>query len=229
MPVKPIAKSFRAPLVRKPGRLNWVVVRVPFDAAKVWGKRGQIKIKGEINNFGFRTSLFPDGQGNHYLLVNKKMQKGGGVPPGEVASFRLEPDTEVRSVEVPRELERAMRQDRQLHKFYESLNYSTRREIAKVVSGGKQAETRARRSEQMAERLMETMEAERELPPVMKATLARNPQARAGWERMPPSLKRGTLLGIFYYRNPESRARRLEKAIGLMLEQAQKGKNSTAD
>src|SRR5207249_3074534 len=99
MPAKPSSKSFRAALVRKPGRLNWVVVRVPFDAAKVWGKRGQIKIKGEINNFAFRTSLFPDGQGNHYLLVNKKMQKGGWARPGEVANFRLKLDTELRTVE----------------------------------------------------------------------------------------------------------------------------------
>ena len=57
-------------------RLNWVIVHIPFDAAKCWGLRGQIKVKGEINGFAFRTSLFPTREGWHFLLVNKRMQKG---------------------------------------------------------------------------------------------------------------------------------------------------------
>ncbi len=55
----PAAKRFEARLERLRSRLNWVVIRVPFDAAGVWGLRGQIKVKGEINGFAFRTSLFP--------------------------------------------------------------------------------------------------------------------------------------------------------------------------
>lgn len=79
-----------------------------------------------------------------------------------------------------------------------------------------------RRSEQMAVRLMETLEAERELPPILKVALAHNSKARAGWERMPPSHRRRHLLGIFYYRNPESRARRVAKAVAKMEEYAEK-------
>jgi uncharacterized protein YdeI (YjbR/CyaY-like superfamily) len=74
----------------------------------------------------------------------------------------------------------------------------------------------------MAVRLMETLEAERELPPILKVALAHNSKARAGWERMPPSHRRRHLLGIFYYRNPESRARRVAKAVAKMEEYAEK-------
>ena len=228
---KPVSRSFHAVLERTGDRLHWVVIHIPFDAAKVWGKRGQIKVKGEITpvgrkatGFSFRTSLFPDGQGRHFMMVNKQMQRGAGVKPGMTARFRLEPDTEERTVTVPSELERALRQSKRLHKFYESLNYSTRREIAKRIAEAKHAETRRRRSEQMAERLFETMDTERELPPLLEAALARNPQARAGWEQMPPSHRRAHLLGIFYYRNPESRARRIAKAVEMMLQYAEKDK-----
>ena len=72
----PAAKRFEARLERIRSRLNWVIIYVPFDAAQVWGLRGQIKVKGEINGFAFRTSLFPTGEGRHILLVNKRMQKG---------------------------------------------------------------------------------------------------------------------------------------------------------
>lgn len=224
-----IFKSFQAPLQRTGDRLNWVVIRVPFDAAKFWGRRGQIKVKGELRpagskatGFAFRTSLFPDGKGNHFMMVNKQMQKGAGVQPGMTAHFRMERDTEERVVAPPAELLRVLRESKALACFYESLSYSTRREIARWIAGAKHAETRARRSEQMAVRLMETLEAECELPPILKVALAHNPKARAGWERMTPGLRRGQLLGIFYYNNPESRARRVAKAVAMMEEYGEK-------
>ena len=213
-----------------PGNLGWVIIRVPLDVHRVWGKRGQLKVKGELRpagskatGFAFRTSLFPTGKGAHFMMVNKQMQSGAGVRAGMTAHFRMEPDTEERVVREPAELVRALQQSKRLEKYYNSLNYSTRREIAKWIGQAKQAETRQRRAEQMAVRLMETMEAERgDLPPVLRLALERNPQARAGWERMPPSHRRAQLFGITHYRNPESRARRVEKSVAMMVEYAEK-------
>jgi uncharacterized protein YdeI (YjbR/CyaY-like superfamily) len=219
---KPVAKTFDAVLERSGDRLNWTIIRVPLDVAKVWGVRGQLKVQGEINGFGFRTSLFPTGKGNHILMVNKKMQAGGKAAPGVKARFRLEPDMSPREVSPPAELLRVLRQAKPLERYYQSLNYSTRREIAKWVAEGKHGETRRRRSDQMAERLMQVMEGERELPPVLQSALQRNPIARAGWDLMPPSQRRWHLFGVFGYRNPESRARRLAKAVEAMLEYARK-------
>jgi uncharacterized protein YdeI (YjbR/CyaY-like superfamily) len=219
---KIVAKTFDAVLEHSGDRLNWTIIRVPLDVAKVWGVRGQLKIKGEINGFPFRTSLFPNGKGGHILMVNKKMQAGAKAVPGGKARFRVEPDLTVREVSPPEELVRVLRQSKALQKFYQSLSYSNRREIAKRIGEGKHAETRRRRSEQMAERMMLVMEGERELPPVLQVALQRNPRARAGWELMPPSHRRWHLFGIFGYRNPESRARRVAKAVEAMLEYAQK-------
>jgi uncharacterized protein YdeI (YjbR/CyaY-like superfamily) len=215
-------KTFEAALERMPGRLNWIIVRIPLNLAKLWDSRGQIRVKGEINGFFFRTSLFPTGTGGHYLLVNKQMQTGGKAMPGGKARFRLEPDTEERVIKPPAEWLSVLRQSKTLQKFHDSLTYSTRRDIAKWIAEGKHQETRMRRAEQMALRLMETMEAERELPPVIQVQIQSNPKARAGWELMPPSHRRAHLLGIFGYRNPESRARRVSKAVQEMIDYAQK-------
>ena len=218
-----MARSFDAPLERMPGNLGWVVIRVPLDVAKVWGKRGQLRVRGDISGFAFRTSLFPTGKGTHFMMVNKQMQRGAGVRAGMMAHFRMEPDREERVVRVPVEMERALRESKRLAKYYNSLNYSTRREIAKMVGEAKQAETRQRRAERMAVHLMETMEAERgDLPPVLRLALERNPKARVGWERMPRSQRRFHLFGITGYRSPESRARRVEKAVRMMVEYAEK-------
>jgi uncharacterized protein YdeI (YjbR/CyaY-like superfamily) len=219
---RPAAKSFRATLERAASRLNWVLIRVPLDVAKLWGKRGQLRVRGDINGFAFRTSLFPTGKGGHIMIVNKRMQAGGKAVPGSTAQFRLEPDTEVRVVTEPAELKRALAQDRSLRRWYDRLNHSTRNEISKWVSDVKSAEARRRRAEQIAERLFATMEAERDLPPILQVAFAHDPRARQGWELMSPSRRRGHLLGIFYYRDPESRARRVAKAVQEAVERAEK-------
>ncbi len=97
-------------------RLNWIIVYLPFDAAEVWGMRGQIKVKGEVNGFRFRTSLFPTREGRHILLVNKRMQKGARAAQGSVASFQIELDREERTVIVPDELQNILSEDRALRR-----------------------------------------------------------------------------------------------------------------
>src|SRR5580700_7446297 len=80
----PVRKSFAAVLEPDVTALKWVIARVPFEMAKAWPVRKGRRVRGEIEGFAFRTSLFPrPGGGGHYLLVNKKMQAGGRVRAGE--------------------------------------------------------------------------------------------------------------------------------------------------
>lgn len=222
------AKKFEAVLERTGNSLHWTIVRIPFDVARLWGKRGLLRVKGEINGFPFQTSLFPAGNGTHMLTVNKKMQAGGKVVPGAKARFRVEPDTTVREVKLPPELQRLFRESKALHRYFDSLNFSSRYQIGLWVGEGKQPETRRRRAEQMAERLMEAMDAERELPPLIQLALQHNPKARAGWELMTARHRRSHLLGIFYYRDPDSRARRLAKAVAEMVAYAERREDRAA-
>lgn len=217
---KSTAKTFDAVLERTSDRLRWVIARVPIDVHKVWGKRGQLRIQGEINGFNFNSTLFPTRNGEHFLIVNKKMQAGARTAPGLTARFRLVPDTVPRPTAAPpKELLRVLKQSRRLLKFYESLNPSWRNDIARWISQGKQEETRRRRAQQMAERLLETLEAERDLPPLLAVALRQNPRAGAAWAKMSSSQRRRHLIAIFYYRNPESRARRIARAIEEMTGQ----------
>src|SRR5438270_9007529 len=105
---KTVEKSFKSTLEQMPSNLGWVIIRIPFDVSKVWGVRGRLRVKGEINGFPFRTSLFPTAKGYHFVLVNKGMQVGANVPAGNTADFRLEPDLESRKPTVPWELQRPL-------------------------------------------------------------------------------------------------------------------------
>ncbi len=206
-------------------RLNWIIARMPFDAAAVWGLRGQIKVKGEINGFAFRTSLFPTREGQHFLLVNKRMQKGARAIEGSMVRLEMQLDTEERTVTIPDELKPIFADDRSLRRWYDGLNHSTRNDIAKWVTEPKSAAARKRRAEQIAERLLNVMDAERELPPILRLAFARHPRARDGWNAMSAARRRGHLFGIFYYRTPEAQSRRIEK----MLDDATTFADKTAD
>lgn len=225
---KTVAKSFQAALEHDNTPLRWVIVRIPFDVAKAWGTRGMLKVRGDINGFAFRTSLFPAGNGAHTLLVNKRMQAGAKATVGTVARFRLEPDTEERAVTLPAELQQALSEDRALPRWFAKLNYSMRKYLADRVSEVKGADARVRRAGQIAEQVLSAMEAERDLPPILRMAFAHDPQAHEGWKLMSPSRRRGHLLGIFYYRNPGSRARRAAKAVKEAYELAERKKGRKA-
>jgi uncharacterized protein YdeI (YjbR/CyaY-like superfamily) len=214
--------KFQAQLERAGNNLGWTIVRIPEKVTKSLGKRGQARVKGTVNGFEFRSSLFPDGEGRHILLVNKTMQKGGGVLPGGTARLEIEADSEERVVEVPAELMKALRQDKAVLRYYEGLSKSLRRDIARWVGEAKQPQTRLRRAEDIAERLMLVSDGEREPPPVLRSVFARDPRARMGWDLMPLSHKRFHLFGIFHYKSPESQARRVAKSVEMMIAYAEK-------
>ncbi len=205
-------KTFEAVLEKGDRALGWTIARVPFDPAKAWKKMLRLRVKGEINGFAFRTSLFPEaGQGGFYLLVNKAMQVGGDARLGDVAAFGLEPDFEERAAELPDELAALLDEEEGLREWYDDLTEYTRREIGKWVCGVKSDEARMRRAEQMAERLLATMEGEREPPPVILAAFRLRPKAKAGWSKMTPVQRRNGLMAVFYYQTPEAREKRVAK------------------
>jgi len=210
------AKRFRAVLEKGNRALGWTFARVPFDPAKEWKQMVRLRALGEVwsqteRGYAFRTSLFPEEGGGFYLLVNRAMQAGAGVRLGDTADFRLEPDLEPREAELPDELAVLLEEEPGLRGWYDELTEYMRREIGKWVMDVKSDEARMRRAEQMAERLLATMEGERELPPVLEAAFRARPKARAGWAKMTPVQRRGELMAVFYYQTPEARLKRVEK------------------
>jgi uncharacterized protein YdeI (YjbR/CyaY-like superfamily) len=217
------AKSFRALLEPDGTQLRWVIARVPFDITKVWPVRKGRRVRGEIEGFAFRTSLFPDPRGSgQILLVNKKMQAGAHARVGDRVRITLEPDLENRPALIPAELEAELKGDRKLRRWFDQLSPSMRREIGKWVGEPRGAETRQKRAGKITERLMLAMEGEQEPPPILRSAFQRDPRAWAGWNALTVTQRRNHLLGIFYYESVEARERRAAKAIEDALRAAEK-------
>jgi uncharacterized protein YdeI (YjbR/CyaY-like superfamily) len=221
-------KSFTAVLEPLQNGLGWVIARIPFDVDRAWPARKGLRVRGEVFSFSsngtaaktqreglaFRTSLMAQaGVEGHFLVVNRKMQAAVKVKVGSKVRIRLEPDLEERPALVPAELAQALKGDRRLRKWFDGLNYSTRKAIGDWVNEPKNAASREQRAETMAERLLLTLEGENELPPILHAAFLRQPLARKGWEAMTLTQRRNHLLGIFYYRDVEARELRAAKAV----------------
>ena len=222
-------KKFRGVLQPDNTALKWVIVKVPFDPAEAWPKRNRLRVKGTINGFPFRTSLFNSAKSGHLLLVNKQMQKGAKVAVGDLADIVLEPDLEERPASVPSELEKLLKQDRALKKWFGQLSPSMRKYIGATIDACKSPEARMNRAEQMVERMMLAMEGESEMPPILQVAFRRQPRALTGWQAMTPVQRRGHLLGIFYYQSPESRQKRADKAVAEARQVAKRANQRDTD
>ena len=125
---------------------HWTAFRVPFSVEKVWGSRARVSVRGTINGFAFRNSVFPDGKGAHFMMVNKAMQAGAKVRPGQTVAVAMAPDTAPRKVAVPAVLKRALAGNAKARENFAAFSWSQRKAYVDFIQGAKQAETRERRA-----------------------------------------------------------------------------------
>lgn len=207
-------KEFRATLEATGTNLHWVIARIPIDLKKAWPGWGSRRVRGQINGFAFRTSLFPGPEGKGLtLLVNKKMQAGAKAGPGASVRIRLEPEIGPLVLSTPAELTAELKGSRQLQRWFQRLARSRQKGICFFIDQAKGVETRRKRAEAMAESLMLAMEGEETTPPILRAAFQRQPHAERGWNSMTAIQRRNHLLGIFYAQTVDGRNKRAARAV----------------
>lgn len=132
---------------------NWVCLALPKRASAALGKRGRVAVSGAINGFAIRTSVFPTGDGGHFMLVNNAMQKGAGAGAGDSVKVALGEDTKPRAVEAPADFRKALAKNRKARDAFEKMPPSHKREYLGWIYEAKRPGTRARRIAQAVERL----------------------------------------------------------------------------
>lgn len=140
------AKRFRVLLEQLRGSTaTWFTL--PFDAAKFFGTRGRVPVRCTVNGFPLRTSIFPTGDGTHYMVLNRDVRAGAKVKGGETVTVKMERDTEPRVITPHPDLARALKANREARAAWDKLSYSNQREHARSVEEAKRPETRQRRVE----------------------------------------------------------------------------------
>jgi Domain of unknown function (DUF1905) len=82
-------REFDAQLQRGDNPGAWTCV-VMDDAAELFGTRGLVKIRGEIDGEPFDGALMAQGDGTHRLPVKAKLRKAIGKEAGDTVHVRIE-------------------------------------------------------------------------------------------------------------------------------------------
>jgi hypothetical protein len=146
-------KRFRV-LLEKHENSEATGITIPFDVQKTYGTRSRVPVRGTINGFPYRGTIFPMG-GKYIFVVNRELRTNAKVKGGEQISVTMERDDEPRIITPPADLARALRANRTAQAAWDKLSYTHQKEHARAVEDAKRPETRVRRIEKAIAQLAE--------------------------------------------------------------------------
>ena len=119
-------------------------VEIPFDVEKEFGAK-RPNVKAMIEGVPYRGILTRMGTEYHLLIILKGIREQIGKTFGDKVKITVEPDTEPRVVEVPKELLKELKKDKSVKAFFDKLAYTHQREYVKWIEEAKKDETRQAR------------------------------------------------------------------------------------
>lgn len=119
-------------------------VEVPFDVEEAFGSK-RPKVKAMIEGVPYRGILTRMGTERHLLIILKGIREQIGKSFGDEVKITVEPDTEPRVIEVPAELRKAFKVEKEAKTFFNKLSYTHQREYVTWINEAKREETRQNR------------------------------------------------------------------------------------
>jgi hypothetical protein len=148
-PKAPSKIRFRATLLRpkstaKP--LSWTFLTLPKEASARLPSRGMTSVYGTFNGLAFQATLEPDGQGGHWLKVDRAMREQAGAEAGEVVTLEIVPMAKEPEPSVPADLQSALAAAPPAARTaWSDITPIARRDWIQWIVSAKQTETRSRR------------------------------------------------------------------------------------
>ena len=119
-------------------------VEVPFDVEQVFGSK-RPKVKALIEGVPYRGTLVRMGGEHHLLIILKGIREQVGKTFGDEVKIIVEADTEPRAVEIPADLMKELKKDKDARALFDKLAYTHRKEYVRWIEQAKREETRAAR------------------------------------------------------------------------------------
>ena len=126
---------------------TWTFLRVPRAASEKLPARSMTSVNGTLNGASFQATLEPDGQGSHWLKVEKTLRDAAGANVGDTVQLEIAPVEVEPEPKVPPELKRALAASPKAMALWTDITPVARRDWIHWITSAKQAETRARRIE----------------------------------------------------------------------------------
>lgn len=135
-------------------------LRVPDDVVAALGGGRRPPVRVTIGGHTYRSTVAPYAEAS-MLPLSAANREAAGVAAGDEVEVDLEPDTEERTIDVPADLADALAAAG-VRAAFDALSFSNRRQRVELVTGAKQAATRARRVEKVVAGLAATVDVRNE-------------------------------------------------------------------
>ncbi|MBK7382403.1 MAG: DUF1905 domain-containing protein [Flavobacteriales bacterium] len=146
--------KFTAPLERMTGRFAWSYVEFPHDVAKLFGKRGNVRVKCQINGVAVDRALMPTKSGYHIIILGGDIRRAAKIKKvGEPVKVEVWLNTEPAKLDIPEELAETLDFIPEMKAAWDKLNPGMQRNMCYWVRSGKTALTRAKRIAELMRRL----------------------------------------------------------------------------
>ena len=147
MPKPTAAIKFKAKLARPamPKGATWTFLVLPAAASKQLPTRSMVSVDGTLAGQPFVATLEPDGQGSHWLKVEKKLREAAGVVAGDSVALEIAPVEKEPEPRVPADLKQALAGNPAAKAMWKEITTVARRDWIHWITSGKKAETRVKR------------------------------------------------------------------------------------
>ena len=141
------AVTFKATLQRPatPKNATWCFLVLPKAASAKLPTRSMVTVDGTLNGAAFQATLEPDGEGSHWLKVEKTLREAAGVETGDMVELEVAPVEKEPEPKVPADLKQALGANAAANATWKDITPIARRDWIHWITAGKKAETRVKR------------------------------------------------------------------------------------
>jgi hypothetical protein len=134
--------------------VDWTFLKLPKDASAKLPSRGMVSVEGTFHGLAYRGTLEPDGQGGHWLKVERELREAAGAEPGDVVSLEIAPATEEPEPVVPDDLRNALAAAQaKVRAVWSDITPVARRDWIQWIESAKREATRLKRIENACDML----------------------------------------------------------------------------
>lgn len=143
-------------IIKQNGEMNAAYVEFPFSTEKLFGKKGQVRIKATFDNtIEYRGSLAKMKSDCHILGLTQDIRKQLGKTFGDKVSVSLIEDQEERIVEIAEDIAVVFDENPKAKEIFDRMSYTHRKEYIRWINDAKKTETREKRKVKMIEMILD--------------------------------------------------------------------------
>lgn len=150
---------FQAKLLRpaSPKGAAWTFLVLPAGASAKLPARSMVTVDGTLEGQRFQATLEPDGEGSHWLKVDKALREAAGAAAGDTVALEVAPVAEEPEPKVPADLRKALAGNAAAKSTWADITPVARRDWIAWITSGKKAETRVKRIDTACDKLASGM------------------------------------------------------------------------